>query len=678
MHAAAVGEEVAERPAAEAARQRRPHRATFELAARLLEQARVRHARRAHRLAGAAGQAVVEVLEQRMARRDAALGEPAHQVEPPARRVGLDLERAVGRAGGEAQPAVDAGAQVGTRRRVAVVEPVEPGGARERNATHGAQHSIGDLRARSARGLARGVTRGRLPRSRTAQERLAPRDARARLGVERAAPPQVLERAPALVAAPDLGGRLGPREPGLGERGVALPRGLERTARAGAVARELGAQPVLEPPGRGRSGPRQRRAPGGQRRGVVPGLAQHSRAHREPPRQEIGRDHAPRRGMGCGARGPPGLECRKARGHGPVDGDGGAGAPSARRAVGHVREALEPGVEVGLGREARGVREVARAHAGAGHDQIEAGAGGQVVERTGDLRVGEAHGQHVHPVGRPARQGRAPARRETGPLRAGHALHAVRELRARALDEHRRAVGHVREEPVARQRARVGPQVLVHEARPGQAQAEHRQGACRQDGAPQARVREGVAHRGRAQGQRGRVGRQEIARERRGHEPEDREVDEQEREQYEARPRAPPQHPRRGPEEQRVERQPQVVRQHVEQVGRGGEVARGAGRALGEHVGPHHYVRPALRQIEEREGRGQGERGHRDRGRAPQAPVAKHRRTAPPARTPGVREDQRHGEQRRCVLAGRAEPEPEPAPQRVGEPPALEHVEGRE
>ncbi len=108
VHGRAVGHQPHQGPLAEPARERALAHAALELPARHLEQPAVGHARGAGGLAGAAAQAMVEVLEQRVAGRDARLGEAAHEVEAPARRVGLELERAVGRAGGQAQPAVDA------------------------------------------------------------------------------------------------------------------------------------------------------------------------------------------------------------------------------------------------------------------------------------------------------------------------------------------------------------------------------------------------------------------------------------------------------------------------------------------------------------------------------------------------------------------------------------------
>ena len=123
MHAGAVREHARERPAPEGAGRGGARRAAADLPARFLEHAAVGHARRAHRLARAAVEALVEVVEQRIAGPDAALGEAAHQVDAAARRVGLDLELAIGGAGGEAEPAVDAGVEVGARGRVLSIEP---------------------------------------------------------------------------------------------------------------------------------------------------------------------------------------------------------------------------------------------------------------------------------------------------------------------------------------------------------------------------------------------------------------------------------------------------------------------------------------------------------------------------------------------------------------------------
>src|SRR5207249_3721865 len=59
-------------------------RAAAQLAARLLQHAAVRDARRAHRLARAAAETVVEVLDQRIAGGDASLVQAVHQVDAAA------------------------------------------------------------------------------------------------------------------------------------------------------------------------------------------------------------------------------------------------------------------------------------------------------------------------------------------------------------------------------------------------------------------------------------------------------------------------------------------------------------------------------------------------------------------------------------------------------------------
>src|SRR6185436_7755856 len=87
-----------------------------------------RDARGAHGLARPAAQTLVEVLHHVVAGSDAAFGEAAHQVEAPARRIGLDLERAVRGTRGQTKAAVDAGVQIPPSRRVFAVEPGERSG----------------------------------------------------------------------------------------------------------------------------------------------------------------------------------------------------------------------------------------------------------------------------------------------------------------------------------------------------------------------------------------------------------------------------------------------------------------------------------------------------------------------------------------------------------------------
>ena len=74
-----------------------------------LDQRAVLDARRARRLAGTAAEAAIQVLHDGRRRIEAALLQRAHEMDAPARRVGLLPELDVGRARGEAEPAVDAG-----------------------------------------------------------------------------------------------------------------------------------------------------------------------------------------------------------------------------------------------------------------------------------------------------------------------------------------------------------------------------------------------------------------------------------------------------------------------------------------------------------------------------------------------------------------------------------------
>src|SRR5439155_10828968 len=89
--------------------------------------------------------------------------EPAHEVEPAARRVGLDLELAIGGARGEAEPAVDAGAQVDPGGSVLGIVPGEGRELRGLSA-HAPEDSIIGRRRRTgpARG-ARPAGAGSLP-----------------------------------------------------------------------------------------------------------------------------------------------------------------------------------------------------------------------------------------------------------------------------------------------------------------------------------------------------------------------------------------------------------------------------------------------------------------------------------------------------------------------------------
>jgi hypothetical protein len=98
-------------------------RRPLELPARLFQQPSVRHARGAHRLARAAAEAEIEVVDEVVARLDPPLREPAHQVEAAARRVRLDLQLTVRRARGEAEAAVNAGVEIARARCVVGVVP---------------------------------------------------------------------------------------------------------------------------------------------------------------------------------------------------------------------------------------------------------------------------------------------------------------------------------------------------------------------------------------------------------------------------------------------------------------------------------------------------------------------------------------------------------------------------
>ena len=245
VHGRAVGHQPRERPLAEPARERALPHAALELPARHLEQAAVRHARRAGGLAGAAAQALVEVLEQRVAGRDAGLGEAAHQVEPPARRVGLDPERAVGRAGAQAQPAVDARAQVHARRGVLGVEPAEAGaGCVRGRVAH--ERSIASTR--------RGGPVGSAPRS---KPRASAQDGELPLGVEAAT--DVADRGEVDAAREVLAVivRPVPDQPVLAGREVAVG---ERRAPGAPRRRRSSPRPGRASPGRTPRSPRPRRA----------------------------------------------------------------------------------------------------------------------------------------------------------------------------------------------------------------------------------------------------------------------------------------------------------------------------------------------------------------------------------------------------------------------------------
>src|SRR5262249_43223959 len=81
----------------------------LDLGARLLDERVVLHAGRAGGHAGHAAQAAVEVADDRRVEARLRVGELLHEVDPAARRVHLLAPRDVGRAGRQAEAAVDAG-----------------------------------------------------------------------------------------------------------------------------------------------------------------------------------------------------------------------------------------------------------------------------------------------------------------------------------------------------------------------------------------------------------------------------------------------------------------------------------------------------------------------------------------------------------------------------------------
>ncbi len=106
-----------ERQVAREAREDTAGRAPLDLRARRLHQAPVLHARRAGRLAAPAGQAQADVLQIGAGDRRA-IGNLHHLVDAAARRIHLQTELAVGRAGVETQAAMHAAVQVDLLRSI--------------------------------------------------------------------------------------------------------------------------------------------------------------------------------------------------------------------------------------------------------------------------------------------------------------------------------------------------------------------------------------------------------------------------------------------------------------------------------------------------------------------------------------------------------------------------------
>ena len=97
---------------------------------RRLDQRAVRHAGRTRGLAGAAAEAEIEMPDHLRRRLEPAVLERAHQVDAAARRVRLGAELDVRRAGGQAEPAVDAGraaSRVSTKRIAQIRRTKRPG-----------------------------------------------------------------------------------------------------------------------------------------------------------------------------------------------------------------------------------------------------------------------------------------------------------------------------------------------------------------------------------------------------------------------------------------------------------------------------------------------------------------------------------------------------------------------
>ena len=84
---------------------------SLDVAARVIDQVHVIDARRAGRHAREAGEAAVDVTGHRGVRRRVLLQHVLDQVDAPARAVPLVAEQRIGGAGGEAKPAMDAGAE---------------------------------------------------------------------------------------------------------------------------------------------------------------------------------------------------------------------------------------------------------------------------------------------------------------------------------------------------------------------------------------------------------------------------------------------------------------------------------------------------------------------------------------------------------------------------------------
>ena len=111
-----IGKDRGERAANEAIR-RRPLVGLLDVGAGVIDEVHVVDARRAGRHAGEARQAAVDVGDDLLGRRLAALQHVLDQVDAAARTVELVAEQHVGRAGRGAEAAMDAAAQESSRRR---------------------------------------------------------------------------------------------------------------------------------------------------------------------------------------------------------------------------------------------------------------------------------------------------------------------------------------------------------------------------------------------------------------------------------------------------------------------------------------------------------------------------------------------------------------------------------